>query len=120
LVAIGRVPNSDTLDVKAAGITTDAQGWIQANDRLETNVPGIWALGDVKGGPMFTHISYDDFRVLKANVLEGKNASIAGRIVPYTVFIDPQLGRVGMSEEQARQAGKMVRVCKMPSNPPTA
>jgi len=116
LVATGRAPNSDSLEVKAAGIATDARGWIQSNHRLETNIPGIWVLGDVKGGPMFTHISYDDFRVLKANVLEGKSASIDGRMVPYTVFLDPQLGRIGMTEEQARGSGKMVLVFKMPSN----
>lgn len=116
LVATGRTPNSDTLDVKAAGIATDARGWIQSNDRLETNVPGVWVLGDIKGGPMFTHISYDDYRVIRRNVLENKNASIAGRILPYTVFMDPQLGRVGMTEEEARQSGKNIRVFKMPSS----
>jgi pyruvate/2-oxoglutarate dehydrogenase complex dihydrolipoamide dehydrogenase (E3) component len=116
LVATGRVPNSDTLDVKTAGIAMDAQGWIQCNDRLETNVPGVWALGDIKGKPMFTHISYDDYRVIRSNVLEKKNASIAGRILPYTVFMDPQVGRVGMTEEEARKSGKKVRVFKMPSS----
>jgi pyruvate/2-oxoglutarate dehydrogenase complex dihydrolipoamide dehydrogenase (E3) component len=116
LAATGRVPNSDRLDVKAAGIATDDRGWIQANSRLETNVPGIWALGDIKGGPMFTHISYDDFRVIRWNVLEKKNVSIEGRIVPYTLFTDPQLGRVGMTEDEARRSGKKVRVFKMPTS----
>jgi pyruvate/2-oxoglutarate dehydrogenase complex dihydrolipoamide dehydrogenase (E3) component len=77
-------------------------------------VPSVYALGDVKGGPAFTHISYDDYRILRKNVLEGGNASIRDRLVPYTVYIDPQLGRIGLSEEQARAAGRRVRVAKMP------
>jgi len=114
LVATGRVPNSDTLNLGAAGIRTDAHGFIKTNNRLETNVAGVFALGDIKGGPAFTHISYDDFRVIRANVLEKKNVSIDGRQVPYTAFIDPQLGRVGMSEQEARKSGRTVRVAKMP------
>jgi pyruvate/2-oxoglutarate dehydrogenase complex dihydrolipoamide dehydrogenase (E3) component len=116
LVATGRMPNSDRLDVKSAGIATDDRGWIQCNNRLETNVPGIWVLGDIKGGPMFTHISYDDFRIIKWNVLEKKNVTTDGRIVPYTLFMDPQLGRVGMTEEEARQSGRKILVFKMPTN----
>jgi pyruvate/2-oxoglutarate dehydrogenase complex dihydrolipoamide dehydrogenase (E3) component len=116
LIATGRAPNSDTLNPKAAGLVTDARGYIPTNSRLETNVPGIWALGDVKGGPMFTHISYDDYRIVKWNVLEKKNVTIEGRIVPYTVFIDPQLGRVGMTEDQARRSGKKIRVFKIPTD----
>ena len=84
------------------------------NERLETSAPGIFALGDIKGGPAFTHISYDDFRIIRSNVIEKRNASIAGRLLPYTVFIDPQLGRVGMSETEARQTGRKIRVAKMP------
>jgi pyruvate/2-oxoglutarate dehydrogenase complex dihydrolipoamide dehydrogenase (E3) component len=114
LVAVGRKPNSDTLNLSAAGVATDERGFIKVNDRLETNVEGIYALGDIKGGPAFTHISYDDFRILRANVIEKKNATIEGRLVPYTVFIDPQLGRVGMSETEARSLGRMVLVAKMP------
>ena len=114
LVATGRVPNSDTLNLAAAGIETDARGFIRTNNRLETNVEGVYALGDIKGGPAFTHISYDDFRVIRANVIEKKNVTIDGRLVPYTVFIDPQLGHVGMHEFEARQAGRMVLVAKMP------
>ena len=116
LVATGRVPNSDTLNLNAAGIATDDQGWIHSSSRLETNVPGTWVLGDIKGGPMFTHIAYDDFRIIKWNVLEGKSATIDGRIVPYTVFMDPQLGRVGMTEAQARQSGKKIHVFKIPTS----
>jgi pyruvate/2-oxoglutarate dehydrogenase complex dihydrolipoamide dehydrogenase (E3) component len=81
---------------------------------LETNVPGIYALGDIKGGPAFTHISYDDYRILKTNLLDGGNATIAGRLVPYTVYIDPELGRIGQSEEQARATGRPIKVARMP------
>ncbi|MBF6592177.1 MAG: FAD-dependent oxidoreductase, partial [Ktedonobacterales bacterium] len=107
-------PNTERLHPAAAGVRLDAHGFVPVNDRLETNVPGIYALGDVKGGPAFTHISYDDFRVIRANLLEGGAASIAGRLVPYTVFIDPQLGRVGMSEGEARAQGRRIRVAKLP------
>jgi pyruvate/2-oxoglutarate dehydrogenase complex dihydrolipoamide dehydrogenase (E3) component len=113
LLAVGRIPNTDMLNLEAAGIEADERGFIRVNDFLETNVPGIYAIGDVKGGPAFTHISYDDFRVANANVLEGKRISIAGRMVPYTVFIDPQLGRIGLTEREARAQGKKIRVAKM-------
>jgi pyruvate/2-oxoglutarate dehydrogenase complex dihydrolipoamide dehydrogenase (E3) component len=114
LVAAGRPPNTDLLNLDAAGIETDKRDFVKANERLETNVPGIYALGDVKGGPAFTHISYDDFRIIRTNLLEGGDASIADRLVPYTVFIDPQLGRVGMSEQEAREQGYNIRVARMP------
>ena len=114
LVATGRVSNADSLNTKAAGITTDNKGFIEVNDRLETNVAGVFALGDIKGGPAFTHISYDDFRVIRTNVIGKGSASIAGRMVPLTIFIDPQLGRVGMTEAQARASGRKIRVAKMP------
>src|SRR6266446_8316185 len=116
LVAAGRVPNSDWLNTDGAGISRDKHGYIQVNDRLETNVPGVFALGDIKGGPAFTHISYDDFRIIRTNVIEKGSASIAGRLLPYTLFIDPQLGRVGMSEGEARAAGRKIRIAKMPMN----
>jgi pyruvate/2-oxoglutarate dehydrogenase complex dihydrolipoamide dehydrogenase (E3) component len=114
LVAVGRTPNSDTLNLGAAGVAVDEKGILKVNNRLETNVQGVYALGDIKGGPAFTHISYDDFRILRANVIEKKNATIDGRLVPYTVFIDPQLAHVGMSESEARKSGRMVLVAKMP------
>src|SRR5205807_699553 len=113
LVAVGRVPNTDRLDLPAAGIVTDRRGFIPVNERLETNVAGVYALGDVNGGPAFTHISYDDFRIIRANLLERGQATTVGRLVPYTVFIDPQLGRVGLSEQEARAQGRKVRVAKM-------
>ncbi|WP_307720569.1 mercuric reductase [Dictyobacter kobayashii] len=114
LAAAGRIPNSDALHLEAAAIKTDQRGYIQVNDRLETSVPGIYALGDVKGGPAFTHISYDDFRILRTNLIEHGNASIANRLLLYTVFIDPQLGRVGITETEARQQGRHIKIAKMP------
>ncbi len=114
LVAAGRTPNTDTLNLDAAGVRTNDNGYIPVNERLETNVSGVYALGDANGGPAFTHISYDDFRILRTNLIEGGDAMTAGRLVPQTVFIDPQLGRVGMNERQARKAGKTYRVAKMP------
>ena len=114
LVATGRVPNTDTLNADAAGVELDGGGHVRVNDRLETSVPGIWALGDVNGGPPFTHVAYDDFRIVRDNLLEGKDASRTDRILPYTVFTDPELGRVGLTERQAREAGHQVRVAKLP------
>ena len=114
LVAAGRAPNTDRLNLKAAGIAHDHRGFIRVNDRLETNVPGVYCLGDAKDGPAFTHISYDDFRVVQTNVLGGGGASIANRIVPYCVFMDPELGRVGLTEAEARRQGHLVRVFTTP------
>jgi len=114
LVAAGRVPNSDTLDPAKAGLEVNDRGFITVNERLETNVQGIFALGDVNGGPPFTHVSYDDFRILRKNILEGGHATTTGRVVPYTLFIDPQLGRVGLTERQARAQGSDVRVARLP------
>ncbi|MGH2559629.1 MAG: mercuric reductase [Thermomicrobiales bacterium] len=114
LAAAGRTPNTDALNPAAAGIATDKRGYIPVNDRLETNVPGIYALGDVNGGPAFTHISYDDFRILRANLIEGGNATTNGRLVPYVVYIDPQLGRVGLSEREAKEHGRAIKVATMP------
>ena len=116
LAAVGRVPNTEDLTPEAAGIQLDQEGYIQVNGQLETNVPGIYALGDVKGRPAFTHVAYDDFRILRTNLLEHGNASTQDRIVPYTVFIDPQLGRVGMSENEARKQGRNICVAKLPMN----
>jgi pyruvate/2-oxoglutarate dehydrogenase complex dihydrolipoamide dehydrogenase (E3) component len=114
LVATGRRPNTADLGLDKAGVQIDNHGFIKVNDRLETNVPGIWALGDVKGGPAFTHISYNDFQIVYGNLIEGKNLSIDHRLVPYSVFTDPQLGRVGMTEKEARAAGRRLKIGKIP------
>ncbi len=114
LLAAGRVPNTDLLDLPATGLEVDDEGYVPVNDRLETPVPGIWALGDVAGSPPFTHMAYDDYRVVRENLLGGGEASTSGRIPTYTVFLDPQLGRVGMTEREARDAGQDIRVAHMP------
>ncbi len=114
LVATGRQPNSDMLQLQKVGVKTDKRGNIQVDEKLQTNVPGIYALGDVKGGPAFTHISYDDFRIMRQNLLGSGGATTNGRFVPYTVFIDPELGRVGLSESEAKQLGHNIGVAKLP------
>jgi pyruvate/2-oxoglutarate dehydrogenase complex dihydrolipoamide dehydrogenase (E3) component len=114
LVATGRVPNTERLNLSAAGVAVDSRGYTTVNERLETNVLGVYAIGDMKGGPAFTHISYDDFRILRENLLRGGNASTTGRLVPNVVFMDPQLGTVGMSESDARKSGRSVRVARLP------
>jgi pyruvate/2-oxoglutarate dehydrogenase complex dihydrolipoamide dehydrogenase (E3) component len=116
LRAAGRVPNTDRLGLVDAGIATDAKGFITVSPQLETSVPGVYALGDVKGGPAFTHISYDDYRIIRTNLLQGGRACITDRLLPYTVFIDPQLGRIGLSEKDARRQGKAYKVARMPMN----
>jgi pyruvate/2-oxoglutarate dehydrogenase complex dihydrolipoamide dehydrogenase (E3) component len=116
LVAAGRVPNTDRLECASGGIETDAQGYIKVNERLETSAAGVFALGDVKGGPQFTHVSYDDFRVVRDNLLNRGGSTTRDRFVPYTVFIDPQLGRVGLSEKEARRRGLDIKVAKQPMN----
>ncbi len=114
LLALGRVPNSDSLNLAAAGVETDKPGYIKVNSRLETSVPGIFAIGDVKGGPAFTHISYDDFRILRENWLHGGTATTDGRPVPNCMFIDPQLATVGLNETEATKRGLAYRVAKLP------
>src|SRR5262249_30428935 len=105
LVAAGRVPNSDALNLAADGVQLDARCFIPVNVRLETIVPCIYALGDVKRGPAFTHISYDDYRIIRNNLLRGGQSTTTDRLIPYTVYIDPQLGRIGLSEQEARAQG---------------
>ncbi|HEV3278280.1 MAG TPA: mercuric reductase [Terriglobia bacterium] len=114
LVATGRLPNTDALGLDRAGIEIDDRGYVKVNDRLETSVPGVWALGDVKGGPAFTHISYNDYQIIYGNLVEKKSLSIRDRMVPYAVFTDPQLGRVGLTEKQARDAGRKLKIGKIP------
>jgi len=110
LVATGRRPNTDDLGLDKAGVELDEHGYIKVNSRLETNVRGIWALGDVKGGPAFTHISYNDYQIIFGNLIEQKNLSTANRYVPYSLFTDPQLGRVGMTENEARSSGQKLKM----------
>jgi len=114
LIATGRKPNTEKLNLKQAGVETDERGYIRVNSRLETSAPGIYAAGDVKGGPAFTHISYDDYRVLKANLLDGGSRTITDRPLPYCVFIDPQLGRVGLSEKEATRQGRHYKLARLP------
>lgn len=114
LAAAGRTPNTDGLNLAATGLQPDKHGFIPVNERLETSVAGIYALGDIKGGPAFTHISYDDFRILRANLLHNGQATTCARQIPYTVYIDPQLGRVGLSETEARAQGRKIHVAQMP------
>ena len=114
LIAAGRVPNTDMLNLHLAGIETDERGYIRVDNKLRTNIPDIWALGDVKGGPAFTHIAFDDYRIVKRNLLEGADDNIDNRLFPYVVFIDPQLGRVGISEKEAASQGLNFKSVKMP------
>jgi pyruvate/2-oxoglutarate dehydrogenase complex dihydrolipoamide dehydrogenase (E3) component len=114
LVAVGRRPNTDDLGVDKAGIELDSHGYIRVNERLETNVPGIWAFRDVKGGPAFTHISFNDYQIVYGNLVQHKNLSIKNRIVPYAVFTDPELGRIGMTEQEARASKRRLKIGKIP------
>ena len=113
LVAVGRASTADTLNLAAAGVTTNAGGFIPVNDRLETNISGIWALGDINGGPQYTHISLDDYRIVKANLIDGENRSRSDRPIPSCLFIDPELAQVGLTETAAQQQGRAIRVAKL-------
>lgn len=114
LVATGREPDTTGLNPSIAGIDLDQHGYIRVNDKLETSAPGIYALGDVKGGPAFTHISYNDYLILYKNLVEKGNESIKDRLLVYCMFTDPELGRVGLSEKQAREKGLNIKVAKLP------
>ena len=113
LVATGRRPNTEDLALDKAGVETRDDGTIKVNGKLETDVSGIWALGDVKGGPAFTHISYNDYQIVYANLIEGKDLTIDKRIVPYCVFTDPELGRAGLTEKEARAKGYKLKIGKV-------
>jgi pyruvate/2-oxoglutarate dehydrogenase complex dihydrolipoamide dehydrogenase (E3) component len=113
LIAVGRAPTTDSLNLAAAGVVTDASGFIPVNDRLETNIPGIWALGDINGGPQYTHISLDDYRIVKANLIDGGNRSRRDRLIPSCLFIDPELAHVGLTETAAQQQSYAIRVAKL-------
>ena len=114
LMAVGRTPNNDDLDLKAAGITPDAQGHIPVNDRLEAVTPGIWALGDCNGRGAFTHTAFNDYEIVAANLLDGADRKVSDRIPAYALYIDPPLGRVGLTEAQARAAGHAILLASRP------
>ena len=113
LIATGRTPNTENLDLSKTGIHVDEKGYIPVNDHLETTEAGIYALGDVKGGPAFTHVSYHDYIVLADNLFGKKNASIRNRLIPYCVFTDPELGRIGLTEKECIESGLNFSVAKM-------
>lgn len=113
LIGAGRTPQTEELNLDKTGVATDERGYIQADEKLETNVKGIYAIGDVKGGPAFTHISYNDFVVIAENILENKNITVRDRPVPYCMFTDPQLGRIGITEQQAGSKGLNYRVATL-------
>lgn len=113
LVAAGRVPNSDALNLEAAGIAHE-NDWIIVDEYLETNVPGVYALGDVKGGPAFTHISYNDFQIVYHNLFNEDKRSTEDRLIPYALYTAPELGRVGLTEKAAREQGYNIKVGSIP------
>lgn len=114
LIAAGRVPQSKALQLDAAGVKVDNRGYITVNDKLETNIKGIYALGDVKPGPAFTHISYNDYTIVYRNLIEKQNLSIKDRPVPYCMFTDPELGHIGISESEAKKQGIKHKVARLP------
>jgi pyruvate/2-oxoglutarate dehydrogenase complex dihydrolipoamide dehydrogenase (E3) component len=114
LLAVGRQPNTDDLGLETAGVLRDKRGYMVVNDRLETNVPGIWALGDCNGRGAFTHTAYNDFQIVAANLLDGAARTVSERIPAYAVYIDPPLGRVGLTEHEARHGGRRVLVGRRP------
>jgi pyruvate/2-oxoglutarate dehydrogenase complex dihydrolipoamide dehydrogenase (E3) component len=110
-VATGRKPNTDDLGLETIGVRVSDKGIVEANERLATNVEGVWVAGDIRGGPMFTHTSWDDYRVLMSQII-GDGSRSTERIVPYAIFTDPELGRVGMTEREARKASKQIKVAR--------
>jgi pyruvate/2-oxoglutarate dehydrogenase complex dihydrolipoamide dehydrogenase (E3) component len=113
LVATGRVPNTAGIGLDEAGVELDARGYIRVNERLETTAPNIWAIGECAGSPHFTHVSVDDFRIIRDN-LAGGHRTTSDRLVPYCMFTDPLLAHIGLSEEEARRQGIAVRVARLP------
>ena len=114
LLAVGRRPNTDDLGLEAAGVATDARGYIEVDDRLQTNVAGIWAMGDCNGRGAFTHTAYNDFEIVAANLLDGEDRKVSQRLLGYALYTDPPLGRVGLSEAEARRSGRPLLVSKRP------
>jgi pyruvate/2-oxoglutarate dehydrogenase complex dihydrolipoamide dehydrogenase (E3) component len=114
LIATGRRPDTEILNLPATGVNTNEKGFIKVDEKLQTGVNGIYALGDVNGGPAFTHISYHDHLIIFNNLVHGRNETTDGRPVPYCMYIDPQLGRVGITEQEARAKGLNVQIAKLP------
>src|SRR5207249_3593300 len=114
LLAVGRVPNTNDLGVENAGIKVDMRGYIQVDDQLRTNVPGIHALGDCNGRGAFTHTAYNDYEIVAANLLDGDQRRVSDRIMAYALYIDPPLGRAGMTEAEVRKSGRKALIAKRP------
>jgi pyruvate/2-oxoglutarate dehydrogenase complex dihydrolipoamide dehydrogenase (E3) component len=114
LLAVGRRPNTDDLGLDKAGVATDARGFITVDDRLQTSVPGIYALGDCNGRGAFTHTSYNDFEIVAGNLLDGESRSVKDRLTAYALYTDPPLGRCGMTETEVRKSGKPALIATMP------
>lgn len=114
LIAAGRDPNTQNIGLEQAGIDLDGRGYIKVNERLETSAPNVWAVGDCAGGPQFTHVAFDDFRIVRDNLLNGGNRSTRDRLVPYVMFTEPELARVGLNESEAKSRGIEYRLAKMP------
>ena len=114
LLAVGRVPNTNDLGVEQAGIKVDERGYIQVDDQLRTNVPGIYALGDCNGRGAFTHTAYNDYEIIAANLLDGDDRRVSDRITAYALYIDPPLGRAGMTEAEVRKSGRKALIAKLP------
>ncbi|MEA2918785.1 MAG: hypothetical protein QOJ15_10866 [Bradyrhizobium sp.] len=115
LVAAGRTPNTRGIGLESAGVELDLRGYVKVNERLETTAPGVWAMGECAGSPQFTHVAYDDFRVVRDN-LAGRSRTTRDRLIPYCMFVDPELGRVGLGEAEAKRRGIAVRVARLPMN----
>ena len=113
LIATGRRPNTDDLGLDRAGIKQDARGYIEVDDELSTNVPGVWALGDCNGRGAFTHTSWNDFEIVSANLLDGDHRKVSDRIVAYALYTDPPLGRAGMTETEVRRSGRRALMAKI-------
>jgi pyruvate/2-oxoglutarate dehydrogenase complex dihydrolipoamide dehydrogenase (E3) component len=113
LVAAGRTPNTDQLDISRAGVELDSRGYIRVNDRLQTTAPNVWAMGECAGSPHFTHVGEDDCRIVLDN-LAGGNRTTRGRLIPYCLFTDPELAHVGMTESEARSHGVRYRIARLP------
>ena len=113
MVAIGRTPNTQGMGLEAAGVELDARGYIKVNERLETTATGVWAMGDCAGSPQFTHVAFDDFRVVRDN-LNGGSRTTRNRLIPYCMFTDPELARVGLNESEAKRRGIAYRLAKIP------